>query len=152
MDSLEVDAARQLTSRIRALAVNDDYRRLLEIEAEPDTTRLLDLLSNDLAAAARVHLEAAGRWKRRKEEANRRRLQEARSALDAFDLPLTRALLSRIEQEWLQPEDVAGRDEILLLMEARSIESEELSDLASEAVQELRPQRRGWKKRRNRKS
>ncbi len=146
MDSSEIQTAQQLTSRIRALAVRDDYRGLLKIDAHPDTARLLDLLSNDLAAAARVHLDASQRWKIRKAEANRRRLQEAQVALDGFDLALTRALLSRIEEEWLAPEDATARDEILLQMEARSMETEELNTLAAEAIEEHRPPRRWWKR------
>lgn len=150
MDDSDLQIAQQLTSRIRALAVRDDHRGLLEIDADPDTSRLLGLLSNDLAAAARVHLEAARRWRQRKEEANHRRLGEARTALDGFDLTLTRALLSRIEEAWLTPEDGSVRDDILLQMEARTMETEELSTLASEAIDEHRPRRRRWQRKRTR--
>ena len=148
MDEPDLQAAQQLTSRIRASAVRDDYRSLLEIDAEPDTARLLDLLSTDLAAAARIHLDAARRWKLARQEANRRRLDEALGALDGFDLPLTRALLSRIEEEWLLPEDAAARDQLLLRMEARTMETEELSSRADEAIEEHRPPRRWWQRRR----
>lgn len=146
MGEPDLTAARQLTSRIRALAVRDDHRGLLDIDADPNTARLLALLSGDLAAAARVHLEAARRWRQRREEANRRRLEEARAALNGFDLALTRALLSRIEDDWLAPEDVSTRDQILLLMEARLMETEELSDLANEAIEEHHPRRRWWQR------
>ncbi len=146
MEKKDLERAQQLTSRIRTLAVRDDYRALLEIDAQPETARLLDLLSNDLAAAARVHLDAAQRWSRRREEANRRRLEEARVALDRYDLALTRALLGRIEEGWLTPEDAAVRDGMLLELEARSMETEELTSLAAAALDEHRPRRRWWQR------
>ncbi|MDH3261470.1 MAG: hypothetical protein OEM81_07435 [Acidimicrobiia bacterium] len=150
MDHVDLQAAQQLTSRIRALAVRDEHRSLLEIAADPDTSRLLDLLGTDLAAAARLHLDAAGRWKVRMEETNRRRLDEAQAALDGFDLTLSRAVLSRIEEDWLTPNDAAVRDGILLQMEARTMETEELTALASEAFKEHKPIGRRWQRRRKR--
>ena len=148
MEQPDLQAAQRLTSRIRARAVNDDYRSLLEIDADPDTARLLGVLNTDLAAAARVHLDAARRWKKGREDANRRRLDEAQVALGGFDLPLTRALLSRVEEEWLTPEDGATRDDLLLRMEARTMETEELSTLAADALEEYRPRRRWWQRKR----
>jgi hypothetical protein len=149
MDNPDLEAAQQLTSRIRALAVRDDHRGLLEIDAAPDTARLLDGLGTDLAAAARVHLDAARRWKSQMEAANRRRLEEARDALNGFDLALTRALLSRVEEDWLTPGDAAERDDVLLQMEARTMETEELTTLAARALEENRPRRRRWQRKRN---
>jgi len=148
MDDPDFHAAQRLTSRIRALAVRDDYAGLLEIDVDPDTSRLLDLLSNDLAAAARVHLGAARRWKQRKQAANRRRLEEAGDALAGLDLALTRGMLGRIEEDWLIPEDAAIRDDLLLRMEARTMETEELNTLASQALDEHRPRRRRRQRRR----
>src|SRR3972149_11960354 len=102
MDDPDFHAAQRLTSRIRALGARDDYAGLLEIDVDPDTSRLLDLLSNDLAAAARVHLDAARRWKQRKQAANRRRLEEAGDALAGLDLALTRGGAGRIEEGWVE--------------------------------------------------
>jgi hypothetical protein len=150
MDSSDLEQAQQLTSRIRALAVRDEHRSLLEIDANPETTRLLELLGTDLAAAASLHLDAARRWKARMEETNRRRLVEAQAALDGFDLTLARALLSRIEEDWLTPDDVAARDGVLLQMEARTMETEDLTALASEAFKEHKPLGRRWQRRRKR--
>ena len=150
MDTFDLPTAKQRTSRIRALAVRDDHRGLLEIDAAPDTARLLELLGNDLAAAARLHLEAAQRWKIRMEETNQRRLEEAAVALDGFDLTLTRALLSRIEEDWLTPDDTAARDEILLQLEARTMETEDLTNLATQAFAEKKPGRKKWQRKRGR--
>lgn len=148
MDQPDLHAAQELASRIRALAIRDEYRNLLEIDAQPDTTRLLNALGTDLAAAARLHLDAARRWKLRMEETNRRRLTEARDALNGFDLTLTRALLSRIEEDWLTSDDAAARDEILLQMEARTMETEDLTALAAEAFERHKPRGRRWRRKR----
>lgn len=148
MDQPDLHAAQELVSRIRALAIRDEYRNLLEIDAQPDTTRLLNALGTDLAAAARLHLDAARRWKVRMEETNRRRLTEARDALNGFDLTLTRALLSRIEEDWLTSDDAAARDEILLQMEARTMETEDLTTLAAEAFEQHKPRGRRWRRKR----
>lgn len=148
MDQPDLHAAQELVSRIRALAIRDEYRNLLEIDAQPDTTRLLNALGTDLAAAARLHLDAARRWKLRMEETNRRRLTEARDALNGFDLTLTRALLSRIEEDWLTSDDAAERDEILLQMEARTMETEDLTALAAEAFERHKPRGRRWRRKR----
>jgi hypothetical protein len=148
MDNPDHQQARQLASRIRALAVRDEHRALLEIDADPATSRLLDSLGTDLAAAARLHLDAARRWRLRMEETNSRRLEEAQAALDAFDLALTRALLSRIEEDWLTPDHAAVRDEILLQLEARTMETEDLSALADEAFQEFKPLKKRWQRKR----
>lgn len=150
MDNSDLQEAQQLTSRIRALAVRDEHRSLLEIDAQPETARLLGLLGTDLAAAARLHLEAARHWKARMEETNRRRLGEARAALDGFDLMLTRSLLSRIEEDWLTEDDSAVRDDILLQLEARTMETEDLTALEAEAFKEFKPQGRRWKRKRKR--
>lgn len=148
MDGADLERAHQLTSRIRALAVRDDYRGLLAVAGQPETDRLLDLVSNDLASAARVHLDAADRWRQRRVQANRRRLAEAHEALDAFDVTLGRALLGRIEEDWLEPDDAADRDQLLLRVEARAMETEELASLASDAIEEHKPRRRWWQRRR----
>ena len=150
METPDLEQARQLASRIRALAMRDEHRSLLEIDAEPNTSVLLESLGTDLAAAARLHLEAARRWRVRMEETNSRRLEEARAALDAFDLALTRALLSRIEEDWLTPDHAAVRDEILLQLEARTMETEDLSALADEAFQEFKPLKKRWQRKRKR--
>jgi hypothetical protein len=146
MNEADLEHAQQLTSQIRSLALRDDYRGLLAVAARPETEELLDLLSSDLASAARVHLDAADRWRQRKADANRRRLAEAQAALDAFDVSLARALLGRIEEDWLEPDDEAARDQLLLRLSARTMETEELSTLASEAIEEHKPRKRWWRR------
>lgn len=84
------------------------------------------------------------------EETNNRRLEEARAALDSFDLVLTRALLSRVEDDWLTDDDSAVRDIILLELEARAMETEDLAALAEETFQEFKPLKKRWKRKKDR--
>ncbi|MDH5372650.1 MAG: hypothetical protein OEX97_06870 [Acidimicrobiia bacterium] len=144
----EHDAARSLNRRILVLARQHDHQALLEIDADPETERLLGLLSDDLASAAVVHLQGARAWRRRKEDANRRRLVEAKAALDGFDLARARSLLLRIEEAYLSPEVADERDAILLEFEARSMESEQLQETADQVIDEYTPRWRRWLRKR----
>lgn len=137
-------AARDLGGRIRELALKRDYPALLEIGADPATRPLLDRLPREHAAAATIHLEAARRWREQRRSNGRRKLEEARSALDRLDLTLARALLERLEDAYLTTDDLAERDSLLLELEARAIESEELSEAAGRLDREL-PRRRWWR-------
>jgi hypothetical protein len=140
-----MEAARALNRRILALARRHDHLALLAVDADPETAQLLALLDGDLASAALVHLEGAKAWRRRKEEANQRRLAEARTALDGFDLVRARSLLFRIEEEFLSSRGVDDRDAILLEFEARTMESENLQEIADDIIDEYLPR---WRRRR----
>ena len=140
----EHDAARALSRRILVLARQHDHQALLDLDADPETERLLGLLSDDLASAAVVHLQGARAWRRRKEDANRRRLVEAKAALDGFDLARARSLLLRIEEAYLSSEGADERDAILIEFEARSMESEQLQETADQVIEEYTPRWRRW--------
>ena len=142
-------AALALSRRILALAREHDHHALLSIDADPDTARLLALSSDDLARAAEVHLSGARAWRRRKEDANLRRLDEARTAMDGFDIARAKSLLLRIEEEFLSAEGFELRDSILLDFEARSMESESLQASAEQIIVESLPRWRRWMRRRN---
>jgi hypothetical protein len=138
------EAAQTLSRQILALARRHDHRALLEIDADPQTADLLDFLDDDLSRAAAVHLQGARTWRRRREEANQRRLTEARAALDGFDLARARSLLLRVEDEYLSTHDAADRDDILLALEARSMETEQLQQTADQILDEHLPFWRRW--------
>ena len=131
------------------LARQHDHVALLAIDAEPETAELLALLPEEFTEATRVHLEGARSWRRRKVEANKRRLGEVRQALDGFDLVRARSILLRIEEEYLSPESVADRDQILLDFESRSMETEQIQAIADEIIQENTPRWRRWIRRRD---
>ncbi|MDF1595660.1 MAG: hypothetical protein P1T08_06145 [Acidimicrobiia bacterium] len=147
-DADRTEAAQALNRRILALARQHDHLALLALDADPETAPLLALLTGDLASAALVHLEGARAWRRRKEEANQRRLAEARAALDGFDLVRARSLLFRIEEEFLSSPGVEDRDAILLEFEARTMETEELQETAEDVIDEYLPRWRRWLRKR----
>ncbi len=144
----DIDAAKELNRKILALAREHDHQGLLELDADPETGRLLELLPEGMSGAATTHLQGARVWRRRKEEANVRRLDEARDALAAFDLERARSLLLRVENAFLTTETFADRDRLLLDFEARSMENEELQNSASEILEEHLPRWRRWFRRR----
>ena len=137
-------AALALSKRILALAREHDHPGLLAIDADPETARLLATSGDGLATAAATHLQGARAWRRRKEEANQRRLAEARTAMDGFDLVRARSLVLRIEEEFLSPQSAADRDALLLEFEARSMESEQLQETAAQVIEEHLPRWRRW--------
>lgn len=138
------EAAGQLMSRVSALARQHDYRRLLDIRADPATAGLLEMLTASAQQRATVHLEAATRWAERQAEANRRRLTEARAALGDLDLRLARSLVNRLDEHFLGNPEREERDGLLLEIEARWMEVEELTGTASRVMAEERPPRRRW--------
>lgn len=137
-------AALELSRRILALAREHDHPALLEIDSDPETARLLALSGDELAKAAEVHLRGARAWQRKKEDANLRRLDEARLAIDGFDLGRARSLLLRIEEEYLTADGFAKRDALLIDLEARSMESEALQESAEQIIVESLPRWRRW--------
>lgn len=147
-DANRTEAALALSRRILALARQHDHPALLAIDADPETASLLAILNGDLASAALVHLEGARAWRRRKEEANQRRLTEARAALEGFDLVRARSLLFRIEEEFLSSQGIDDRDAVLLEFEARTMESEELRETADDIIDEYQPLWRRWRRKR----
>mgnify|MGYP001825854848 FL=1 len=141
-------AAIALSRRILALARQHDHAALLAIDADPETARLLGSSSEELAKAASVHLRGARAWRRKREDANLRRLEEARVAIDGFDIARAKSLLLRIEEDYLTPEGSSLRDGVLLDLEARSMESESLQASADQIIVEHLPRWKRWLKRR----
>ncbi|MFW2340844.1 MAG: hypothetical protein ACN4GK_12400 [Acidimicrobiia bacterium] len=141
-------AAIALSRRILALARQHDHAALLAIDSDPETGRLLGSSDEELAKAASVHLRGARAWRRKKEDANLRRLEEARTAIDGFDIARAKSLLLRIEDDYLTPESSSLRDGVLLDLEARSMESESLQASADQIIVEHLPRWKRWLRRR----
>jgi hypothetical protein len=140
-------AAQAIHEQIVNLAREHDYRRLLELAADPAIDGMLDELPADTRRRSRLHLQRAVRWSEQQYEANRRRMGEARRALDGLDLELARGVLARIDEEFLDEADVERRDALLLEVSARQVEFEDLDQLAAE-VGRVRPpsrKRRWWR-------
>ena len=141
-------AAIALSRRILALARQHDHAALVVIDADPETERLLGSSSEELAKAASVHLRGARAWRRKREDANLRRLEEARVAIDGFDIARAKSLLLRIEEDYLTPEGSSLRDGVLLDLEARSMERASLQASADQIIVEHMPSWKRWLKRR----
>lgn len=139
------DQAWALHRRILELADADESRMLLAIADDPTTGPLLERLPEAARRRAHLQLRRARRWADRQRTTNRRRLGEARAALDALDLDLARGLLARIDDDFLDPEGRRRRDEMLLELSARTMEFEDIA----RRVPDVRPQtrRRWWRPR-----
>ena len=141
--------AQAIHDRIVALARAHDYRRLLDMAADPEVSDMLDRLPESTRKRSQLHLQRAVRWREQRMEANLRRMNEARRALDGLDLQLARGVLARVEDEFLDAEGTEIRDALLLEVAARDLEFEELEVVAGELDRDrpgLRPRRRWWRR------
>ncbi len=142
------ELGRSRYQRILDLGASGSYGELLEICSDPTTTRLMALLTQAERDRVSLHLRGAERWAESKRETNRRRLGEARRALDGLDLQLARGLIARVDGRYLEPDDVEERDELLLDVSARSMELEELDQLDTQMKADQKPRRRlPWRRR-----
>ncbi len=145
--TVSIDAARALRAHIVALGEAEDYAALIAIASEPSTSRLLDMLPRPARQRSDIYLREADHWAQRQRSANRRRLTEAREALDALDVPLAKAVLARIDGGYLDESGIEERDRLILEMESRSMELEELSGTADQVIAAEKPaRRRRWRR------
>jgi hypothetical protein len=123
-----------------------DHRRILEIDAEPGTERLLALISPAARDRADLQVRLAKRWQTEQRATAHRRMLEARKALDGLDFTLARGLLQKVDGELLDDADKIERDNMLLELSARAMEMEELAEKAARIVADTRPpeRKRRW--------
>lgn len=141
------ETARARYLRILDLGANGSYEELLELYGDPATPHLLATLSETERQRIDLHLRGAERWEESKRETNRRRMAEARRALDGLDLQLARGLIARVDGRYLDDEDAQERDELLLELSARSMELEDLSRLDEQfEIDRVRKRRRPWQR------
>ncbi len=138
------EAARRLAAEIVAAGEAERFRSLIAVARDPSTRALLDRLPPAARQRADVYLRDAEQWETRQFEANRRRLAEASDALTRLDIDFAQRLLGRIQPDFLDDEGRAAFDRLLLDTSARSMEMEQMSDLASQVEAELKPSRRRW--------
>jgi hypothetical protein len=122
----ELTEARALVDQILRHARADDYPALLEIDADPRTRGLLDALPDRQSRPADVYLRGARSWRSRQNEKARRKLQAASKALDELDVVLARGILRKIDSEVLEQPELTRYDELLLAVEARAVELEDI--------------------------
>lgn len=141
------DAA-ALHAEITRLARAHDHRALYRLAEDADTSRLLDELGESQRTRSLVHLEAARRWADRQIELADRRLDEAEAALSALDVRYAKALLVRMDDEFVVGDARRRRDELFVAVAGREHEFEQLDRTAEAIAEEAAPRRRWWRRRR----
>lgn len=137
--------AQELHRRIIDLGAARAYPELIEIRRREDIAGLLELLSDNARGRAELFLRNAERWADGRRLANRRRLDQARRALDELDIQLAGGVLARVEPDFLDEEAEARRDELLLELSARRMELESLRDAERRLTHDdPPPDRRPW--------
>lgn len=125
-----------------------DYRALLAVDADPETEGLLSLVSERESLQARQHLRGARIWRAQQIEKAKRKLDAAQTALSDFDLALARGILRKIDSSILDEQLMVRYDELLLAVEARSVELEDIQSRlpSSPPDQKGNPRKRFWKR------
>ena len=120
-----------------------DNKSLLTIALDPETVELLAVLPQRELRQAEVHLEAARIWQVTQNEKAKRKLDAANKAIDSLDIPLARGVLRKIDPDVLDETELDRYDELLLSVEARAVELEEIeSRLPPTPPAEAPPRRR----------
>lgn len=135
------ERARSLASRIQALARSDHYAALLDIGADPMTTRLLACASKEIRRGADVHLRGATQRRDRAQGLARRHFQRVGDALDDFDPVEARKELSKVDVTWLDYELKATLDDLTERVEQMTQETDELASMTAEVLAEQRPEK-----------
>jgi hypothetical protein len=141
-DSLQ--QARTLVSEILRLARAHDNKALLAIDDEPETGLLLGLLPARDSRQAEVHLDGARTWRTRRNMKALEKFDAAGKALDELDLTLARGILRKIDASLLGEPELARYDELLLALEARTMELDEIQAGLPEIPEKKEPRRRGF--------
>jgi len=137
-----IDSANDLRARIVDLGQQERYLALMEIAANPSTNPLLDLLSGPARQRSDIYLRETSHWVDKQRSANHRRLTDARDALDALDVDLAKAILGRVDSQFLDEAGSDERDRLIIEMESRSMELEELTGAAEQVIAAEKPARR----------
>lgn len=118
--------AQQLVDQIMRNARADNQLALLEIDADPETSVLLDLLPDRTTRGPETHLEGARIWRRQQNKKALSKFDAAQAALDGLDVPLAKGILRKIDSRILGETELARFDELLLATEARAAELEQI--------------------------
>ena len=146
-DDARIEEARQVLDTIVKHARADEYKALLEIDADERTPGLLSLLSEKESRRAEVHLNGARTWRHTVNNKAKSKLDSAQKALDHFDLQMSRGILRKLDWEVLYPAELDRYNELMLAVEARTWEQEQIES----QVEDLKPEdgdrkpRRFWR-------
>jgi hypothetical protein len=142
------EEAGELHRRVLRLGEDGDHASVLDIQAHPTTSRMLALLSDAARDRAELTFRIAERWGDSQRHVNARRLNEARKAFDSYDVELARGLIARLDDRFLDGDQVAERDDLLLALSARSMELEDLRQAEERLTGRKPTSRRPWWRRR----
>jgi hypothetical protein len=148
LEEPSLEHARLLADRIMTLGHERRYPELYALANDARTEDLLSRLGETPRFRARLQLTESLRWAESKRRTAARRLEDASKALDALDLDLARGLLARVDGRFLDEDLVGLRDELLLSLSARTMEAEELSEVAGRIDEDADPprRRRWWRR------
>ena len=132
--------------RILREARAHDNKALISIDQDPGTAQLLGLLPERDTEQARRHLDGARIWKRQQADKALGKLDAAQSALEGLDIRLARGILRKIDSEVLEEPAITRYDDLLLAVEARSVELEEIAGQVPPPAPDEKKRRRFWRR------
>ena len=135
MSEVSEQQARELVELIARHARAHNHRALLEIDADPATEELLELLPTRTTEDAKRHLQGARTWRRRQSEKMSEKLDAVQTALEGLDLRLARGILRKIDSSVLDDSQHERYNELVLGVEARAVELESIQSQVPTADQ-----------------
>jgi len=143
-NTADIEAAQELYRRLTEAAEEGRQPEIVTIRDAPDTARLVELLSDTQQDRAALFFRTATRWEESQRQTALRRLADAGKALAGLDLELARGLLARVDSTYLDADEIAEKDALLLEVSARSMELEGLESESRRLIEEAEPKRRRW--------
>jgi hypothetical protein len=143
-NTADIEAAHELYRRLTEAAEEGRQPEIVAIRDAPDTARLVELLSDTQQDRAALFFRTATRWEESQRQTALRRLADAGKALAGLDLELARGLLARVDSTYLDADEIAEKDALLLEVSARSMELEGLESEGRRLIEEAEPKRRRW--------
>ena len=143
-NTTDVESAQGLYRQLTDAIESGRQAEIVAIRDDPDTARLIELLSDTQRDRAALFFRNAARWEDSQRQTALRRLADAERALSGLDLQLARGLLARVDGRFLDTEEIARKDALLLDVSARTMELEQLENEGRRLISEAEPKKRRW--------
>jgi hypothetical protein len=140
----DVEAAHDLYRRLTDAVEDGRQAEVVALRDDPETPQLIELLSDTQQDRAALFFRNAARWEDSQRQTALRRLADAERALSGLDLQLARGLLARVDSQYLEADEIAKKDALLLDVSARTMELEGLESHGRRLIEEAEPKRRRW--------
>lgn len=138
--------AKALVDEINQLSRAYDNKGLLKLDDDPATSKLLATLPDREARGAEVHLEAARIWKAKQNERAGRKLDSAQNEINQLDIELARGILRKIDYQVLDESNHERYNHLLLELEARALELDEIKADLPELPAEKETPKKWWRR------